>query len=157
MKKVDINLPDSYKYDELVGESCPSPRVVVGEQALSRTGLTSFMSSMLQLSTLYTDITGLTNFICTWYFNPFADRYEFTRPSHKHPNILIPTRERAICEYILLKDYFNEGILIEGIQNYLWHSNNDVSKLYEVGKHFYVNKELIDYWVNEAIEDGNEG
>lgn len=47
---------------------------MIGECALARRGLTSLLSETMQLSTLYTDITGLSNFIVQWYFNPFADK-----------------------------------------------------------------------------------
>lgn len=148
--------PDTFRYYKMVGDSLESPRILIGECALARRGLTSLLSETMQLSTLYTDITGLSNFIVQWYFNPFADKYMHCTPSIQHPMIMEPDRERALIEYIIFHDYFNEGILIEGLQNYLWHNDGNYDKLAEVGKEFHLQRSYIDYWVNEAINDATE-
>lgn len=150
-----IVILDITKYDYKVGESCKSPRVLVGEHALCRSGLTSLRNDTLQLSTLYTGITGIWNPYVMWYFNPFADKYMYTTPSSAHRNILVPTAERALVEYIMLKEYFNEGILIEGLKNYLWRTDGELSSLYTVAEDFKLRKELIDFWVKEALEEND--
>lgn len=156
MKKVDIVIPDIFKHYTKVGEACSGPRVLVGECALVRRGLTSSLSEIMQLSTLHTGITGIWNPYVMWYFNPFADKYMYTDVSEQHPNILEPTEERALSEFIMLKEYFNEGILIEGLKNYI-SRHNDLSVLYKVSKDFKLSRDLIDHWINEAYLDTDEG
>ena len=114
-----------YQNDILVGESCDYPVILIGPAALCRVGLTTLHTSQLQASTLSTRITGIWNPIVTWYFNPNAIRTDHTKPSHVHPNIYEPTAERALVEYIGFHDYFDEGILIEGLQEYLFRNKNN--------------------------------
>ena len=149
----DIIIPNVSKYDIKVGDACDTPRVVVGEQALARTGLTTLLSNVLQLSTLHVGISGIWNPYVIWYFNPFADKYMFTKPSPVHPNILEPTQERALIEYILLHEYFDEGVLIEGLKNYMYQHKDDVSALYEMATNFHLGNDYVDYWINEALND----
>lgn len=145
-------LKDPYRYDKLVSNQADKPCIVIGEMALIRNGLTSLLTDRLQLSTLFTDITGLYNPIATWYFNPWAKTYDYTSNVSGY-KILNPTKERAIIEYIIFKDYFNEGILIEGLQTYLFQMDNNVNKLYEVADWFKIQRSLVDYWIQEALED----
>lgn len=127
--------------------------VVCGPTALSRVGLTSYYSDEIHAWTLCPYITGIhTNFV-TYFFSPFAECYADTKPSIACEYILEPTRERALIEYILLREYFDEGILIEGLKNYMWLNNDDVSKLYELAPKYHLKKETLDYWLQEARED----
>ena len=148
-------LRDPTCYDVLVGSNMKEPAVCIGEMAFIRCGLTTLLTDVLQLSTLVTGITGIHNLIAKWYFNPWADCYEFTKPSHKHPNILVPTRERAIIEYIIFKDYFDEGILIEGLKIYI-QQNTDFTTLRDVAKYFKLKDSILDYWINEALTDEDD-
>ena len=143
-------LVNIYKHDKLVGQD--GKHVLIGEQAFARCGLTTLFSPVLQCSTLYTNITGIWNPIVTWYFNPYADRYEHTKPSKVCANILEPTRERALVEYIIFHNYFDEGILIEGLKTYLAETP-DLSDLYNEAEFWYCPRKLVDYWIKEARED----
>lgn len=153
----DLSAPTYCRYDKLVGDTLEEPAVLVGEQALYRCGLTTLMSSTLQCSTIIPTLRGYANFICQWYFNPLALRYEHTKPSDYHPMILEPTRERALIEYMLLKEYFNEGILIEGLKDYLYYEENPVEKLHEEATFWKSPLDIVDYWIKEAEEDLDEG
>lgn len=141
---------DIYKNDALVGRD--GKHILIGEQAFCRRGLTTLFSPVLQCSTLYTNITGIWNPIVMWYFNPFADRFEHTTPSPRCSNILEPTTERAIIEYIIFHDYFDEGILIEGLSTYL-QNHTDLCALYDEAAFWHLRIDWLDYWIKEARED----
>lgn len=141
------------KYDVFIGDMCDSPRVLIGDQAVWRNGLTTAVLETLQLSTLKTGITGNMCSVVNWYFNPWAKNYMHTRPSGTHPNILIPSKERALVEFIIFHDYFNEGILIEALQSYIYEKGDDLDELYKVASDFKIKKSLVDYWLQEARED----
>ena len=128
-------------------------RVLIGEHAFARCGLTTLFTYLLQCSTLYKNITGIWSPIVIWYFNPMAEDYSYTKPSPVCSNILEPTKERALVEYMLFHDYFDEGILIEGIQTYGFQHDNDWSKLYPVAKYFGLSVDKLEYWINEALND----
>lgn len=127
--------------------------ILIGEYAFSRCGLTTFMSPVLQCSTGYLGINGLYSYIVSWYFNPMYNQYFETKPSPNCPNILVPSQERAIMEYMVYHDYFNEGILIEGIQTYGLQHDNDWSKIYDLFKMKKFSTDIPDYWINEALND----
>lgn len=150
MLNVNCNV---YSNDSIVGEKSTTPVILIGESALVRVGLTTLHNSVLKCSTLVSGVTGIWNPIVTWYFNPNANRYDHTVPSKKHPNILQPTQERALVEYMEFHDYFDEGILIEGIQTYLFQHNDDYSALIEEAKFWKFSTDMVEYWVNEAKED----
>lgn len=138
-------------YDKLVGEQCRL--IVAGECALMRVGLTSLAMDHIQAWTLYTQISGVKTRLVAWYANPFANEEFDVNPSIECANILEPTRERALIEYILFKDYFNEGTLIEGLKNYIWLNKGDMSKLYEEAPKFSVPEWAVTYWIDEAKND----
>lgn len=145
--------PDLYQNDVLIGNACEEPAVVVGDHALACNGLTTALCSIKQLSTLTVGIDGINTFICIWYFSPWADRYEHTRPSPKHPKILIPTRERALWEYMMLHEKFDEGILIEGLSDYLRLTENAEDKLIAEAQYWGCGEDLVKYWIKEALND----
>ena len=139
-------------YDNMVGRD-KKYHVVCGLTALSRVGLTSYLTDHMCVWTIYPDISLVDTQIVKYYFSPFAECYEDTEHSIECEYILEPTRERALIEYILLREYFDEGILIEGLKNYMWLNNDDVSKLYELAPKYHLKKETLDYWLQEARED----
>lgn len=142
--------------DFLVGSSVENGIIVSGECALQRCGLTSYLSDNIKAWTLYPEISGVQNSIVSWYFNPFAVDYIDTKSSSKSENIKIPSKERAIVEYVMFHDYFDEGILIEGLKNYLYEMGGDTSKLYEEAGKFHLKEDLLAYWIKEAIEDEDD-
>lgn len=77
-------------------------------------------------------------------------KYEL-RQSKENPLLLIPSKERAIVECIKWLKYVDEGELIEALKTYLdmfWDN-----RIYEVGEHFGISKETLDYWFEEARND----
>lgn len=145
------NIISGRRFDYLLGTI--GRHVVAGECALQRVGLTSQLSNQIQAWTLYTDISELKSPIVAWYFNPFAKKEFDTKPSIESPNILEPTQERALIEYIMFKDYFDEGILIEGLKSYMFQHQDIVTPLYDEAIKFSVPKDIVDYWLQEARED----
>lgn len=142
----------TYKYDKLIGQY--GPCILVGPTALWRAGLTTNVTSTLDVSTLYVELRGVGTFAARYYFSPWADKFFEVSDSPVHPNIKQPTKERALVEYMLLHEYFDEGLLIEGIKSYLFQFDYDVTRLHDVMKLFKVKlDDLIDYWVNEALTD----
>lgn len=142
-------------FDRFVGERLDHSIVLSGECALQRCGLTTYLSDGIQAWTLFTEISGIQNAIVSWYFNPFAANDMDTNPSQSHPNILIPTKERALVEYVMFHEYFDEGILIEGLKSYIYEKNGDTSRLYEEAEKFHLKEETLSYWIKEALEDEN--
>lgn len=140
------------KYDELVGSNC-GKIVCVGRCALSRCGLTTCISDIIQAGTLFEGIDGIYNPIAMWYQTPYAKMDFDTKPSPVHPNVLEPTKERALVEYIYLVDKLEEGILIEGLKTYAFQKDGDYSGLYKMLDKIDVSKETLDYWIKEAEED----
>ena len=156
-KKGLFEMDETYKFDKLVGEEC-GVRICSGECAFWRSGLTTQYISGLQCWTLCPGINGIYSPIVMWYFNPWGDKTFDTTPSPEHPNILQPTRERAICEYIIFREYFSEGILIEGLQTYIRETDNYRERLHEAMTHIPLQKhDWLDYWIQEALEDTQEG
>lgn len=127
--------------------------VLVGESACIANGLSFDVLDVNQLSSLDADIVRFRNFVCTWYYSPFADRTDHTHPDPNNSMILIPTAERALWEYIILKDNFDEGVLVESIKDYLWKHSDDESKLIEEARYWGCGEEEVKYWVNEARND----
>lgn len=140
-------------YDNIVGKEMEC--VLAGETALFRSGLTYAQSYTLDVWTNYEDIpNGLFAVFVRYYQNPLAKDFKYTIESTTNSRIHEPTKERAIVETIKFHDYFNEGILIEALQNYI-AGNPDMALVYEVADYFKVSRDDIDYWFNEAREESD--
>ena len=140
-------------YDTIVGEQMEC--VLAGPTALYRAGLTSQQTVVLDIWTSYEDIpNGLFAVFVRYYYNPMGKDIQYTVCGKAHKNIHEPTKERALVETIKFHDYFNEGILIEALQNYI-RNVEDFSLLYEVAEYFSVSRDDVDYWINEAREESD--
>ena len=113
----------TYKFDRLVGEEC-GVRVCAGHCAFWRCGLTTLRTTCLQCWTLCPGINGIFSPIVMWYFNPWGDKTFDTTPSPEHPNILQPTRERAICEYIIYHTHFCTTHVYHGVALLIQNQSN---------------------------------
>lgn len=131
------------------------PVVVTGEHAFARCGLTTTFILNVQCETDIEYINGCGVCFVHYYCNKNAKNYCETHPSSVNPNILVPSKERAIVDYIMYRDNFDEGILIEGLMSYL-NYNKDLTKLYEVAKHLHLPKKELDYWLEEARNETTE-
>ena len=125
--------------------------VICNQCALARNALVIEDGTRLNLFTKFKKLNFITTQAFAYYYNPDIDyEYEVT-PSKTNPLLLLPSKERAIVECIKWLDYVDEGVLIEALQSYLDYFWSD--RIYEVGNHFGVNKETLDYWFKEARED----
>lgn len=136
-----------YEYDELATKTY----VICNACALARNGLVYFNATHLDL---FTNIASLGSVfpagIVSYYYNPNID-YEYEVTPSANPFLLRPSKERALVECIKFLDYVDEGLLIEGLKSYLDNFWDD--KIYEVGEHFGVSRETLDYWFEEARND----
>lgn len=136
-----------YEYDALATK----PYVICNACALARNGLVYFNVTHLDL---FTNIASLGSVfhagIVSYYYNPNID-YEYEVTPSANPFLLRPSKERALVECIKFLDYVDEGLLIEGLKSYLDNFWDD--HIYEVGEHFDVSRETLDYWFEEARND----
>lgn len=124
--------------------------------AMNRVGLCYFNSWYLDLASDRKELNGFKFPMCRYLYYPDLDRIHYLTPSKDNPNLLIPTRERAIVDYIKLEEeYGDEGILIESLQSYLRDYEEDLPKLYEVADFFKLPRKELDYWLNEAREESD--
>lgn len=137
------------KYDNLVTKN---PHVLCGPCALTRAGLTTYSSDLLFLQTPYLEMDGVCTIYITYYYYSNIDYEYCVTPSDTNNLILIPSRERAIIDYLRCDKWCDEGILIEALKSYLAWFKND-KKLYACADHFGVPRETVDYWINEALTD----
>ena len=125
--------------------------VICGHCSLIRNGLVIGNSAHLDLFTCYMELHRVETLAFTYYYNSFIDyKYEVT-PSKSNPKLLLPSKERAIVECIKFLDNVDEGLLVEALKSYLDYFWDD--RIYEVGLHFGVSRETLDYWFQEAKED----
>jgi len=133
--------------------------VVCAESALWRAGLSTQMSVHLQMWTTFVELHDVDNGYIRLYYKYKLDKETGVTPHAKYPWMLIPSKERALIDMISQNQFFNEGSLIEGLQEYLRFEDNP-NKLYEMGERlslgidfFDATKDKIDYWIKEAEED----
>ena len=129
-----------------------NPLLVVGDSALDK-NILIYSSSNVNLLTAFIELDNLQigNIILEAYH--FTDDYQVRE---LQDNIYVPSAERAIVDTIHFLDMnYNEGSLIEALQNYSRRVNRDFTKLYEAGEHYGVTKETIDYWIKEADEESD--
>lgn len=126
--------------------------IACGSYALAQNSLICFSPSIF---CVFTDSTILENVTCTgfdYYYRNMAIDYKYElRPSRENSLLLIPSKERAIVECIKWLEYVDEGELIEALKTYLdmfWDN-----RIYEVGEHFGISEETLDYWFEEARND----
>lgn len=135
-------------YDKLVSEQ----HVVCGPCALARAGLVMFNYAHIQMMTKYKELDALSISFATYYYYNDIDYEHWVYPSETNPLLLQPTKERAIVDYIRNEKWCDEGILIEALKSYLMWFRND-EELYKVADFFNVSRDVIDYWINEALTD----
>ena len=127
-------------------------RVLCGGCALNIVGLVNWNSEYLILTTDDENFDNFSLFYMEYWYYANIDYSFCVKPSEDNPLILIPTKERAIVDYLRNEKHCDEGILIEALKTYLlWFKNLD--ELYRVCEHFDVSRDLIDYWIYEAEHD----
>ena len=129
--------------------------VLAGDDALYHAGLTNQPVNTPMCWTTYEEIPNGTFAVFTYYYyNPAGKDTRYSKPMQINSYAYEPIKERAIVETIKFREYFNEGILIEALQNYIEGSPN-MPLLYEVADYFGVLREDVDYWLNEAREESD--
>lgn len=128
------------------------PSVICGQCALARNSLTTQNTVHLDLFTILPEIDGVGASIVTYIYRNPIDYDNYVAPMDTNENLLLPTKERAIVEYILVERWCDEGTLIEALKTYLeWEENRE--KLYEVADFYGLPRETLDYWIHEAETD----
>lgn len=139
-----------YPYDSVL------TGIMTLSSAANRVGLCHFNSWYLDLATDNHELNGIRFPMCRYIYYPNLDRLHYLVPSESNPDLLIPTKERAIVDYIKLQDeYGDEGILIESIQSYLRDYEEDLPELYKVADFFKLSRDQLDYWLDEAREESD--
>lgn len=142
-----MNLDDVYPWDKEFKERY----VICGVCALDRCGLTSGSGATLDLFTKYKELDGLDCVAFRWVYNPSVNYEDFLKPMETNPNLLLPSRERAIVESILFSHRVDEGVMLEAIWRYGWQVDS-LARLYEVAERFGLPRGDLDYWIKEAEE-----
>ena len=125
-------------------------KIMCGQSSLNHNGLTSY-NSHLEFETDCLQYDGFNMVYITYWYFPEID-FAYTSPHKDNPHVFVPTRERALVDYIRCEKHCDEGVLIEALHDYLnWFY--DLPKLYEVADYFKVPRKTIDYWLEEARND----
>lgn len=140
-----------HDYDHLVREQS----VLCGFCALARAGLTTFNNTILALwQDQVPRYDGINFGVVVYYYKEDIDYEHYLRADSDNPHILIPTKERAIVEYILNEKWCDEGMLVEALKNYLLvDPAYNMDLLLEVADFFGLDSKTLDYWIDEAIND----
>lgn len=126
--------------------------LIVGHRALSEHGL-AIRSHQLTLYTPFEELHLLSLGDVSFTHYHFTDDAYLTVFDEEH-NIYLPSVERVLIDGMAwCKESYDEGELIEAIQDYAFNCQRDFSKLYEVADHYGVKRELVDYWIKEADEE----
>lgn len=141
-------MADEYLYDAFYTKRA----VLTGTCALARDGLVYANSQHLEMQTDEIQLKDLRTVPCNFFYNKDIDwEYELTESPSNHL-LLLPSKERALVECIKHPNWCDEGILIEALKSYLMWFRDD-EKLYKCADHFGVVRDVIDYWINEALTD----
>lgn len=136
------------EYESVVDEK----RVLCGACALGWTGLAMVNYNHLCMMTSFPKYDGFSLVYMTYYYYPKIDYEHWVTPYIKNPNILVPTKERAIVEYLKNEKWCDEGLLIEALRNYLDFFRND-KELFKVADFFELERDTLLYWMKEALEE----
>ena len=86
-----------------------------------------------------------------------VDYVNYVTPYYKSPNILIPTKERALVECIKYNTkMIDPGTLLDAVFNYTFGLDPNMELLYEVADFYKLPKEELDKWIQEAEESLEE-
>lgn len=139
----------------LCADLVDAPMVVCAEAALNFAGLVIFNSEHLIFQTCEKELGSRSFGYYSLYYNHNIDYRYKIRPFKDNPNLLLPTKERALVECILHLDWVDEGLLIEALKDYMERHWNE-KEFYEVADHFGLDRETLEYWLKEARNDYDE-
>lgn len=96
----------------------------------------------------YMQIHGRVSYCFVQYEINYRD---YVSPMKDAPNILVPTPERAIVENIKTNlEFIDEGYFVDSLERFTWEKRYSYDKLIEVAEFFCVEKDIIDYWLEEC-------
>lgn len=128
--------------------------VLCGAPALSACGLV-WGSNLIAVKTKYPDLHRLRLgdlYLSYYHFDDDA----FIEKIDDTLNVYKPTAERAVIDAIeFMEKSYDEGKVIESLQEYIRINNDNMSQLYLVADHYNVSRSKVDYWLNEAREEGD--
>ena len=127
-------------------------RVIAGACALSRNGLTTISPGYLQVFTAEEDFDGFSFGVGMYIYRDPIDYDNFVTPMKTNSNLLLPSRERSVVEFILVDRWCDEGTLIEALKSYKqWEEN--YTKLYHAAEFYGLSEKKLKYWIREAETD----
>lgn len=138
----------SYKFDK----EYHNRYIITGSCAFARNGLIYANAEHLVLQTKIKSLDGLQTIPCTWCYNSDIDWDYKVTPSSTNPNLLLPSKERALIECIKHLDWIDEGFLIEALKDYIDYYYDETA-LRDAANHFNVTWDTVEYWLTEAKED----
>lgn len=144
-----------YDFDSYISTQASTQNFVCcGPTALTRAGLLTLIPGTVGCWTSNTRLHDIYAFYTHFFFNPYKDeRIDWDLiPEKNAPNILVPTKERAILECIEFKDYFYEGYILEAVQNYKEWYDLDYDILRANAERYHVSLDELDKWIKEAEE-----
>ncbi len=125
---------------------------VCGDSALDLNGLI-YSGPFIIFQTFIEDLNNFRVCDVVLQYYHFDDDYYLSR---HNDNVYLPTAERAVIDAVAFLDRnYNEGALVEALQNYIRRNTDGFAKLYEVANHYNVPISDVDYWINEAREESD--
>jgi len=122
-------------------------RLATSHYALNCNGMTTHRTSPI----VYAPNKYLDGIYNTKYFYVYLGDIDYNNYVRQYTDdLLVPTAERALVDYIRFEKIQDEGTLLWAMQDYLDSSNCDIDKLYEVADFYNVPREEVDYWITEA-------
>lgn len=125
--------------------------VLFGPSEVIANGLSTHWDTTVTIATDLPNLNNVGFHHKLFYYRPNLDRSSFLKPGVWREQLcLIPTRERAVIDYIQNQDVLDEGELCMAVDYYYEFMYGDLSKLYEVAEAMGSSKEEVDHWVYEA-------
>lgn len=117
--------------------------------ALAVNGLVFASTEHIDLMTAFEELDGIDLVYLSYFYNAKIDKVYEVSVYPKDEHILIPSKERAIVEYIINQKWCDEGLLIEALRSYIdqfW----DEEKLFTAADYFELSRDTLNYWLEEA-------
>lgn len=138
----------SFLWDSMVKDK----RVLCSGCALARNGLVTQTPVYLEMFTDREKYDGFSLGVGRYLYNPDIDYVNYVCPMDSNRLILLPTKERAIVEYVKFEKWCDEGLLIEALKTYDEYKP-DYDLLFFVADFFGVASGVMKQWIIEARED----
>lgn len=122
--------------------------VATSDYALNCNGMTTIRKKIIDVYAPNIYLDKINNRIYKFIYLGDIDYNNYVR--RYNDDLLVPTAERALVDYIRFEKIQDEGTLLWAMQDYLDSPNCDINKLYEVSDFYNVPREEVDYWINEA-------